>query len=154
MNANDQVVLYVSKERDAAIPMSTAALRTGQGKLRTLRSRNVGGLLVERSGKVSRIVDIGVVGYYGDGFLRKALSFATDAYVIDTRLQDEPLALDQIKQLLLPAIAADEQRGEPYLDGIADFDIAKDRLQAADSVEEIFSILRVSQGEGALDVMC
>jgi hypothetical protein len=137
------------------IPLSTHAFKHAQGNIATVRSKNVGNLILFRDGTLRRIHDVSVLGPDGDGFISQALSYVTRSWRIVTALS-EPIAtpFEDLRARIANLVQRDTQRPSPYLDRIPPHTEVALLVDQCESACELFDRLGIPSPEDALDILC
>ena len=135
-------------------PISTSAFQVADGLPSKIRSRNIGVLVVFRSGAVKRIEAICFDGLHGRGWVSKILSALTNTWSISVQMS-EPIAykLDQVKELIVRYLELDQGLTEPALQLPKRLEEVSASILLCQSAGEIFDLINVPIPEDALDIL-
>lgn len=149
-----ETALLVLEEPPFLFSVSSRAFQWGQGSRKQIRKLYRNALVIYRSGLARRIVEVRVLGPWGESPGRRILSVMTSAWELSVQFSDPiDLSLEDFKRVLLERLP--EEANDLFLAGQSDVVRAEvlDQLRKSESISEVFDSLRLPEPEDALDVL-
>lgn len=156
MNAttDDVAVLLILPREELVFSTSTRAFRVAEGSERKLNARYRGAVAIDREGQISEIDGIKVLGYWGDGLLRKALSVVFGVRKIAVQFGGaRRMELAEFRERAAQFVRWDAETGDPLLQYSEPLEDVLTKLDEISDSAQIFDIIGVPEPRDCLDVL-
>jgi len=151
---DDLAVLLILPRERLVFSASTRAFRIAEGPEKKLNARYRGAVVINRAGQISEIDDINVLGYSGDGMLKRALSMVFGIRDITVQFsRARQMELDEFKERAAEFVRWDAETGDPLLQYSDSLEDVLARLNEAEVAARIFDIIGVPAPHDCLDIL-
>jgi hypothetical protein len=149
-----RTLLLIRPSERMITPVSTQAFQQTQGSRRKLRARCADTLIIDRDGKVQSIVDIEFLGAFDRTLMPLLLHWIFGVGGIRVVLREEPShTLSSVKQLIEDCLQRPHSLQDWGIDDPAEEKRFGERVQRAESFQQLFKALRLPRPDDALDLL-
>jgi hypothetical protein len=148
-------VLLINERVGVACAYSTFAFHVSEGSPRRVLENHLGDLVVFRDGSVSRIEAIQFLGYWGETFWARVVSFANGGVRwISVTLRAVPdIDIREVCRITVECLNRHPEVIERFFDNEAEVATVVQSVMAASTGSELFDALGVPEPQDALDIL-
>jgi len=147
------VVILFSGSKEMLIPFHIDAFQTAFGCRRKIRKEYKGALVFYRNGTVKRITDVVIDGPLGNSVIGRLFGYLNGSWRVRVSFEEAKMGLDEKKELTRRCLRADHKLPDPFFRLPGGLELAEQKICAAESMEDIFRALNISDESDVLDVL-
>ncbi|TVZ39699.1 hypothetical protein P886_4106 [Alteromonadaceae bacterium 2753L.S.0a.02] len=148
---NGERLLLFDMRQEKVYAIVGQALSLSQSTKACLRD-TIGSLLLSETGKAYKIIHIERVCYFGDGLLKKIVSFLAGAYSIKVEMEEIDINFEAIRRMVVQYFEKDVDSSNPTFYYLSErkAEIVSE-LSSASSIQDLLAVLEVPPIEDCMD---
>lgn len=148
---DEEKFFFLTRDKKELYALIGAGLNLSQSPPEKLK-KNVGSILISESGLIYRIIEIERNGLFGQSIIQKLISFFAGAYKIKTKIVQEDMSFESMKEILLDYLEFDLHSNNPTFDYLLSNQLdTLNRVKESSNINDIFEAVRFPCVEDCMD---
>lgn len=153
MQLGDSVVLIFMDKDKTMIPFHVDGFDIASGSRKRIIREYQNAKILFRNGATMKICSVVIDGPLGNSVIGRIFGYLNGSWRVRVNFEEAKMGLDEKKELTRRCLRADQKLPDPFFRLPGGLELAEQKICAAESMEDIFRALNISDESDVLDVL-